>query len=998
MSRLTHAVPALLAACWLTGAAAAQAPEPVVLQLKWKHSFQFAGYYMAREKGYYREAGLEVELREGEPGSNFVGEVYAGRAQYGTGSTNVLLDRNAGQPAVVLAVIFQHSPEVLMVPQKSGITTPQQLVGKRVMMTSFSTPAIAPMLLNAVGSLDKFTLLEQTNNLQSLIDGKIDAIAGYYTDQPYYFQEKGFPVHSLRPIYYGVDFYGDNLFTTETELRNHPARVKAFRLASLKGWEYAMAHSEEAIAVVRQYGYPFDIGHLRYEYNTMRELLLPEFIEMGQMTVGRWRHVADAYVQLGMLRPDYSLDGFLYDPHPVVEFEQVKRYALFTLAGTVLAALVILGLVAFNRRLRREVRERKRVEIQLRQSEQRLTEAQRIAHIGSWEVDLAGGGAIWSDETYRLRGYEPGAVEPCLENFLSPIHPQDRASVEAEILAAQQRADGAYGVEYRVVLPGGGERLIDGRGRVVFDGEGRPLRLVGTSLDITRERKRGEQDLAESRARLACVVESAMDAIIAVDEGQRIVLFNSAAEKMFRCPAADACGQSIGLFVPERFRQANIEGIFLAGGGLAGQDSALTGLRSDGEEFPVEFSIARAEVGGSTLYTVILRDITERRRAEQALRDATRRKDEFLAMLAHELRNPLAPIRTAVQLLKQPGVGGGPQGEWCRDVIDRQVRHLARLLDDLLDVARIMQGKITLKTGRVVLGEVVERALETSRPLIDARQQGLAVTLPGRMPWLDGDPVRLAQVLSNLLNNAAKYTPEGGRIVLDAVVEEGCAVIRVRDSGIGIAPDLLPHVFDLFTQADRSLAHAQGGLGIGLALVRKLVELHGGSVVAASAGLGRGSEFTVRLPLFATAAEPAMAVPAAARPVASKRRVLVVDDYADAAATLALLLREAGHEVETADCGAKALQLSAGFLPQAVVLDIGLPDLDGYEVAQRLRHRPETRHALLVAVSGYGRADDRKRSQAAGFDHHLLKPVDLQALCALLESVAPGLIGDSQAG
>jgi len=989
LRRVPIAIVALLTAL-LSGGSAAQATEAVVLQLKWKHSFQFAGYYMAREKGYYRAEGLEVELREGEPGSHFVDEVYAGRAQYGTGSTNLLLDRNNGVGVVVLAVIFQHSPEILMVLQKSGITTPQQLVGKRVMMTGFSTPAVPPMLLNTVGSLDKFVLLEQTNDLQALIDGKIDAIAGYYTDQPYYFQEKGFPVHALRPIYYGVDFYGDNLFTTDVELRDHPDRVQAFRRASLKGWEYAMAHPEESIAVVQKYGYLFDAEHLRYEYNTMRELLLPEFIEMGQMTAGRWRHVAEAYVQLGMLRPDYSLEGFLYDPNPTVAFEKVKRYGLLALAGTFLAGMAILVLAGFNRRLQREIKERKRIEIELRQSEQRLTEAQQIAHIGSWELDLAGGAAVWSDETYRLRGYEPGGVEPCLVNFLSRIHPQDRAKVEAEILASQRRADGAYGVEYRVVLPDGGERLIDGRGRVVFDGGGRPLRLVGTSLDITRERKRGEQDLAESRARLACVVESAMDAIIAVDERQHIVLFNAAAEKMFRCPAEEACGQSVARFIPERFRQADIEGIFRACGEPAGMEDALNGLRSDGEEFPVEFSIAKAEVGGSRLYTVILRDITERKRAEQAVRDADRRKDEFLAMLAHELRNPLAPIRTAVQLLRKPGADGGSQAEWCRDVIDRQVRHLASMLDDLLDVARIMQGKITLKTGCVSLGELVERALETSHPLIGARQQAMHVTLPERMPWLEGDPLRLAQVLSNLLNNAAKYTPEGGRIALDAVVEEACVVVRVCDSGVGIAAELLPHVFDLFTQADRSLAHAKGGLGIGLALVRKLVELHGGSVAAASAGLGQGSEFTVRLPLFALADEPVPLASAAAMPATSKLRILVVDDYADTALTLAWLLREAGHEVETADCGVKTLRLAAEFSPQAVVLDIGLPDLDGYEVAQRLRRLPETRQALLVAVSGYGRMDDRKRSQAAGFDHHLLKPVDLQVLFALLASVAPG--------
>ena len=378
-------------------------------------------------------------------------------------------------------------------------------------------------------------------------------------------------------------------------------------------------------------------------------------------------------------------------------------------------------------------------------------------------------------------------------------------------------------------------------------------------------------------------------------------------------------------------------------------------------------------------------DITERKRAEEALRLADRRKDEFLAMLAHELRNPLAPIRNAVQLLKMQEATD-PKLAWSLNVIDRQVTHMAQLLDDLLDVARIMQGKITLKAERFELTDIVNNAIETSRPLIESRGQELIISQTTTPQWIEGDRVRLAQVLSNLLNNAAKYTSEGGKITLSVMREGSDVVIEVRDTGIGIAPDILPQIFELFIQADHSLAHSQGGLGIGLTLVRQLVEIHGGTVTAASAGIGQGSSFTVRLPAlsmesFATES----ALTESALPM-SKLRILVVDDYADAAESLAMLLQTEGHEVETADCGMKAIERAQVFHPQVVLLDIGLPDLDGYEVAKRLRMLPETRDAILIALTGYGQAEDIERSQSAGFNHHLLKPLNFEKLSALLTS------------
>jgi len=391
---------------------------------------------------------------------------------------------------------------------------------------------------------------------------------------------------------------------------------------------------------------------------------------------------------------------------------------------------------------------------------------------------------------------------------------------------------------------------------------------------------------------------------------------------------------------------------------------------------------------GAPLYTIgAVRDITERKRAQDALRDADRRKDEFLAMLAHELRNPLAPIRNAITLLEQLC----PRDDalkWATAVIHRQSEHLTRLVDDLLDVSRITQGKIKLQKERIDLITVIERAVEVSRPMMDQRKQQLTVSLPDERVMFEGDLTRLSQVVSNLLNNASKYSENGGQIWLSAKLKSTEMVLRIRDTGIGIPPDFLPHVFELFTQSDHSLDRSHGGLGIGLTLVRALVQMHSGTVEALSDGLGHGSEFVVRLPVLTAIPQPAQAGPehhGVAYRTASQR-ILIVDDNVDSAESIALLLQLDGHEVMIAQDGSAAQVLSSTFHPKVILLDIGLPGLDGYSVAQKFREQPETRDVLLIALTGYGQPEDRERSKAAGFDYHLVKPTDPNAIEALIDS------------
>jgi len=384
-------------------------------------------------------------------------------------------------------------------------------------------------------------------------------------------------------------------------------------------------------------------------------------------------------------------------------------------------------------------------------------------------------------------------------------------------------------------------------------------------------------------------------------------------------------------------------------------------------------------------------DVTERKHAELELREADRRKDEFLAMLSHELRNPLAPMLNAIETIQGTGPGQEELRATCQAIIARQVHHMKRLLDDLLDVSRVSQGKIELRKQRVELATLLLQAVEVSRPMMIEKRQQLAMTLCQEPTPLEADPTRIVQVFANLVNNAAKFTQPGGHITLASSVEGGEAVVRVRDDGAGMSPEIVARAFDLFVQEARSSDRAQGGLGIGLTLARTLVKMHGGSVAAFSEGPGRGSEFVVRLPLAPAAEKPTApsALPYPAAPTASLR-VLVVDDNVDAADALRFVLEHAGHRVRLAHDGPSALAAAAADPPQLVLLDIGLPGMDGYTVAARLREAGHHR-AALVAITGYGQEEDLRRSREAGFDHHLVKPCDGARLRKLLADVSDRL-------
>lgn len=615
-----------------------------------------------------------------------------------------------------------------------------------------------------------------------------------------------------------------------------------------------------------------------------------------------------------------------------------------------------------------DITERRAVERRLRESEERFA---RIHDQAPFAIALAtteGRFASVNDAFLRLFACTRDEV---LGRTASEIG-LNRPAQQAELLATVRERGQVRGLHVARTTRRGDELLLSVD--VV------PVRIAGedhllmTGVDVT-ERERAFQALRASEARLQLFIDHAPAALAMFDREMRYVAASRRwlADYKLEGDVVGRAHYDVFPEIPDRWKEVHRRS-------LAGET-----VTSDGERFEradgsvqwvkwtsVPWYTPSGDVGGILLAS---EDITDAKQAEAALKVADQHKDQFLATLAHELRNPLAPIRAGVDLLRStpdPAVQQRALG-----AMDRQLTYLVRLVDDLLDVSRIARGKLELRRERIPLAQVIDGAIEINRPFIERGHHVLDVHLPGEPVWLHADHVRLAQAIGNLLHNAAKYSPHPGRIELRASTEDHEVVIRVRDQGLGIAPQDLASVFDLFSQVSGARGQAQGGIGIGLALSRELVELHGGTVTAESAGNGRGSTFTVRLPVVLdphATSTPLADVDQAQR--TTRRRILVVDDNVDAADMLAAMLELAGHETRVAHDGAGAIAAASELRPDIVFLDIGLPDMTGYEVARRLRERTERRRPALVALTGWGGDADRRRSAEAGFDVHLTKPVD----------------------
>ena len=639
----------------------------------------------------------------------------------------------------------------------------------------------------------------------------------------------------------------------------------------------------------------------------------------------------------------------------------------------------------------RDITERKRSETALRESEQRyraIVESQ-TEMVCRFRPD---GTILFVNGAYaRALGETPEALEG--RSFWDFIAESERPAVRAMLDRLTPGAPEVR-IENRFETSEGERWTLWTNRALAFDAQGRLLEAQSTGIDIT-ERKRAEEALRASEERYRRLL-GLMPAAVYTCEAPAgtITFYNEHAAALWgRAPRIGDtdecfCG-SFRLWRPDGspLPHAETPMAVTLREGREFRNREVIIERPDGSRIHVLVNIdplrdARGRVVGAIN---VFHDTTALKQAEEALREADHRKDEFLATLSHELRTPLAPLRNSLQLLRLAGDGDASSAP-IREMMERQVNHLVRLVDDLLEMSRISRGAFELRREHVDVAAVIRNAVETSEPLIGTAGHRLVVSLPDRPLWLQGDPVRLAQILANLLNNAAKYTAPGGEVRVWARREADAAVISVRDSGAGIAPDALPGLFRMFSRGDRASRSSQGGLGIGLSLARRLAEMHGGSIEAASEGLGKGAEFTMRLPLCESQQpEPSGEVQSAA--ALSQKRILVVDDNRDAADSLSMVLKFLGADVRVARDGRQALDEIRTYDPAVVLLDIGMPGMDGYEVARRIRTRFPDRRTAIVALTGWGQENDRRQARDAGFDHHLVKPAEIGALQALLASL-----------
>lgn len=639
----------------------------------------------------------------------------------------------------------------------------------------------------------------------------------------------------------------------------------------------------------------------------------------------------------------------------------------------------------------RDVTQRRVSEKALEESELRYRLVGEAANDAIWDWDLVTDQVTWNEGMRLVFGYRKSDVGATAAWWLENIHPDDRDRIAHDIHRAIDTGDEFWQSEYRYRRANGTYATVFDRGRVLRE-EGKPIRMVGSMLDLT-EKRRAETALKTAEDRFVFVRKSTgvgfwycdlpfdvlqwddnVKAHFHLRPNARVTIetFYERMHPSDREPTRAAIERSIAEHAPYDVFYRTIDP----------SNSAEKWIRAIGRTF-------YSTDGSPTRFDGVTIDVSEQKRAEAELREvaaalseAGHRKDEFLATLAHELRNPLAPIRNALQLMRLSDER--EMQEHARSMMERQLAQMVRLVDDLMDVSRITRGKVDLRKEQIPLSIAINSAVETSRPLIEQMGHTLNLSQPSQPILVDVDVTRLAQVFSNLLNNAAKYSEHGSRIDLTVQRLRSDVKVIVRDNGIGIAADQLPHIFDMFTQVDRSLERSQGGLGIGLTLVKRLVEMHGGSVEAKSGGHGHGAEFVVTLPVSfeSTSASATSGVETPAH--GSKLRILIVDDNQDGANSLAMMLKLIGNETRTAYDGEQGIDVAEAYRPDVILFDIGLPKLNGYEACRRIRQRAWGKTPIIIAVTGWGQEEDRRRSQEAGFDHHLVKPVDPRALMQLL--------------
>ena len=1014
---------AILGSLFLFAVPPVEAAEKVTLQLKWMHQFQFAGYYAALDKGFYQEAGLDVKLIEGGPNIDVVKEVLDRHAEFGVGTSSLLLERYRGNDLVVVGQIFQHSANILLAPRKSGIQTIPDIAGKRIMYIPYHDDLVALLVKNGIRIQD-LPHAQHEGDAHDLIAGKADVMMGYSTNEPFILEEHGEPYVMFKPLLFGIDFYGDNFFATRGLIETQPKLVRAFREASIRGWRYALENKKEIIdLILGKYSTKKSREALMYEAAQTEELIQPYLIEVGYQNPAHWRHIVEVNAHIGLIPADFDPAGIVYDPNPPSYLGPfLFPLLILLLISAALVALVIF-ILRFNRRLATEISERKEKEEALRHNDLLLRAT----------IESTADGILVVTSDYKITHYNTRFMQIWrVPQEIVDSHDDDRLlrhlfSQVEDPAALQTKAQSAY------------QSIQESTDTLHFN-DGRTVELFSFPLihndkayghvwnfrDITQH-KVAEEALLDSQRRLTDIIEFLPDATLVIDHEGTIIAWNRAIEEMTGFTAQQMIGKAdyeyaipfYGVRRPilidmllahnDQFKQEYPEGTrkgeVLTGGSYMFQLPA-------GSRYILGVASPLRDSKGNIVGAIeAFRDITEHVQAVEKLNEnkfelektvahanemaiqaerANAIKSEFLANMSHEIRTPMNAIIGMAFLALQTELN--PRQRDYLTKIHHASESLLGVINDILDFSKIEAGKLELESTPFILADVFEQMSNIIS--VKSEEKGLEVMfyIPPTVPHqLIGDPLRLGQILNNLVGNAVKFT-EHGDILISVEPEPDTAhedrirlTFTVTDTGVGMDSEQLARIFAPFTQADNSITRKYGGTGLGLSIVRRLVEMMG-STLHVESEPGHGSRFQFTIEFEVPPVQPeAMLMPS---PDLRGTRVLVVDDNAMARQILTAMLESFSFKamaVESGEAAIKELERAAKAGPEEayplVLMDWRMPAMDGFETTQRIQGdkllpNPPT----IFMISAFGREEMRAQAEKMGIRIFLTKPIHSSTL------------------